>query len=188
MIHDQSLVDQLSTLPNELFDGEVFRTTRAGADPLASSINGGRWAPGAQGAFDVPVLYTSFDRDGALAEVVSYLVELSPMPGPRPLKVSRLGISTAKTLRLARVNLEQLNVDMARYGERDYVRTQIIGAALAFLGIDGLIAPSARWSCDNLMIFTENHSLNHKLEVVSAEEIEWQSWARSHGFLGGGGA
>jgi hypothetical protein len=100
------------------------------------------------------------------------------------LKISRLAVSTAKTLRLARADLEQLGVDMALYGERDYVRTQSIGAALAFLGLAGLIAPSARWSCDNLMIFTENHSLNHKLEVVSAEEVEWQPWARSHGFLG----
>jgi hypothetical protein len=185
MIHEQGLVDQLSILPNERFDGEVFRTTRAGADPLASSVNGGRWAAGARGASEVAVLYTSLDRDGALAEVVSYLVELTPIPGPRPLKVSRLAVSTARTLHLARIDLENLNVDMARYGERDYARTQSIGAALAFLGLDGLIAPSARWSCDNLMIFTENHSLNDKLEVISAEEIEWQSWARSLGFLGG---
>jgi RES domain-containing protein len=155
MIHDQGLVDQLSALSVERFDGEVFRATLASADPTASSINGGRWAPGAQDGSDVPVLYTSFERDGALAEVVSFLAELTPTPGPLPLKVSRLGVSTAKTLRLARGSLERLDVDMARYGERDYSRTQSIGAALAFLGLDGLIAPSARWSCDNLMIFTE---------------------------------
>jgi hypothetical protein len=48
---------------------------------------------------------------------------------------------------------------MARYGERDYALTQSIGAALAFLGLDGLIAliaPSARWQCDNLMIYQTN--------------------------------
>jgi hypothetical protein len=184
MIHEQSLVDHLSGLSGERFDGEVFRVTPAGADPLASSINGGSWAPDAQGAFDVPILYTSLDRNGALAEVASYLVELTPIPGPRPLKVSRLGVSTARTLRLARVNLEQLDVDMARYGERDYTRTQSIGAALAFLGFDGLIAPSARWPCDNLMIFTENHSLNSRLEIIDAEEVEWQIWAKANGLLG----
>jgi hypothetical protein len=58
------------------------------------------------------------------------------MPGPRLLKVSRLGVSTAKTLRLARANLETLGVDMTRYGERDYRRTQNIGAALAFLELE----------------------------------------------------
>jgi hypothetical protein len=97
----------------------------------------------------VPILYTSQARDGALAEVVSYLTLLAPRPLSRPLKVSRLGVSTAKTLWLARVSLQGLGVEMARYGERDYARTQEIGAALAFLGLDGLIAPSARWECDN---------------------------------------
>ena len=52
---------------------------------------------------------------------------------------------------------------MARYGERDYAQTQNIGAAIAFLGLDGLITPSARWSCNNLMIFQTNHQPNERL-------------------------
>ena len=140
MIHDQDLVDQLSGLAAEKFDGEVFRATGISADPLAFSANGGRWAPPAQDGADVPVLYTSMARDGALGEVISYLTLLTPLPLSRPLKVARLAVSTSKTLRLARGTLEGLGVDLARYGERDYARTQNIGAALAFLGLDGLIA------------------------------------------------
>ena len=131
----------------------------------------------------MPVLYTSMERDGALAEVVSYLTLLTPLPS-RPLKVSRLGVSTMKTLRLARVGLEGLGVDMARYGERDYGQTQRIGAALAFLGLDGLIAPSARWRCDNLMIYQTNHLLTERLEVIEEEQVDWQAWARANGFIG----
>ena len=48
MFHDQSLVDQLSALTVERFDGEVFRVTGVSADPLAFSSNGGRWAPPAR--------------------------------------------------------------------------------------------------------------------------------------------
>ena len=92
----------------------------------------------------MPILYTSLVWDGALAEVVSYLALLTPLPTSRPLKVSRLSVSTSKTLRLVRVELQGLGVDLTRYGERDYSRTQSIGAALAFLGIVGLIAPAAR--------------------------------------------
>jgi hypothetical protein len=117
--------------------------------------------------------------------VVSYLVLLTPLPS-RPLKGSRLGVSTAKTLRLVRASLESLGVDMTRYGERDYGVTQNIGAALAFLELDGLIAPSARWPCDNLMIFTSNHGLNERLELIADEEVAWQPWARKNGFLGEG--
>ena len=74
---------------------------------------------------------------------------------------------------------------MARCGERDYAQTQKIGAALAFLGLDGLIAPSARWSCDNLMIFTDNHALSERLEPIADEEIEWREWAQENGFIPG---
>lgn len=48
MIHDQGLVDQLSALATERFEGEVFRATGRSADPLAFSVNGGRWAPPAR--------------------------------------------------------------------------------------------------------------------------------------------
>ena len=182
MIHDQGLVDRLGALPVERYEGEVFRATGLTADPLASSVSGGRWAPTAGDGVDVPVLYTSLERDGALAEVVSYLTLLTPLPS-KPLKVARLGVSTAKTLRLARAGLAALGVDMARYGERDYGLTQSIGAALAFLGLDGLIAPSARWPCENLTIFTTNSRLGERLEVIEDEYVDWQAWARRNEFL-----
>ncbi len=126
------------------------------------------------------MLYSSLERDGAIAEVASLLANLTPIPGPRPIKVTRLAVATARTLHLARANLTTLGVDHTRYGERDYAQTQKIGAAIAFLGLDGLIAPSARWSCDNLMIFTENHALTERLEPFSVELVEWKAFAQAH--------
>ena len=183
MIHDQGLVDRLCMLPTERFEGEVFRATRVDADPTAASMSGGRWAPPPSGDAGVPILYTSLEHDGAMAEVVSFLADFTPIPAPRPVRVTRLAVTTSRTLRLARANLEVLGVDLARYGERDYKRTQEIGAAIEFLGLDGLIAASARWPCDNLMIFTANHDLNERLEALSFADIEWQDWARTHGFI-----
>ena len=130
------------------------------------------------------VLYTSLERDGAIAEVVSFLAALTPIPGPRQINVTRLAVSTSHTLRLVREPmLGTLGVDLDRYGERDYGRTQEIGAALVFLGFDGLIAPSARWPCDNLMIFGDNHALTETLEPIGTDKVEWLEWARSHGIL-----
>lgn len=183
MIHDQDLVDRLSGLATERFEGEVFRATRVGADPTTASISGGRWGPPPQGDPGVYVLYTSLERDGAIAEMASLLADLTPIPGPRPIKVTRLVVSTARTLRLARAGLTPLSVDLARYGERDYGHTQKIGAALAFLGLDGLIAPSARWPCDNLMIFVDNHALSERLERIDEEQVEWRAWAQAHGLI-----
>lgn len=176
MIPDQALLDQLRELPLDEYQGEVFRAVGITADPLAASVSGGRWAPPAEDGTDFSVLYTSVDRDGALAEVAAYLVLLTPRPS-KPLKVARLRVATRKTLRLARADLAGLGVDMARYGERDYRRTQDIGAALVSLEIDGLIAPSARWPCDNLTIFIANHP-GGQIELIDSETVDWRVWAK----------
>lgn len=183
MIHDSELLDRLAALAVEQFDGEVFRATRIDADATTPSIYGERWSPPPDGEHDVSILYTSLERDGALAEVCSSLAALNPIPAPRPIKVSRLSAAASRTLRLARAGLQSLGVDMQRFGERDYGPTQKIGAALAFLEFDGLIAPSARWACDNLMIFTDNLALTERPTVLASEEVEWQGWARQNGLL-----
>jgi hypothetical protein len=186
MIHDQDLVDRLSEQAPDRFEGEVFRATGISIDPVAPSISGGRWSPPPDGDPGLYVLYTSLDREGAIAEMCSFLAELTPIPKPRRIKVTRLAVTTSRTLRLARADLTALGVDMAQYGERDYIRTQKIGAALAFLGFDGLIAPSARWACDNLTILIENHALTERLEPVGEEQVDWYAWARDHGIFPAG--
>ena len=70
-----------------------------------------------------------------------------------------------------------------RYGETDYERTQEIGAAVAFLECDGLLSPSARWSCENLVLFMDNHAQDNRLETLDTEEVDWIEWARSNGLL-----
>ena len=184
--YDYRLIDRLTERPEEAFDGEVFRVTRLNADPLAYSTSGGRWAPPSTSDTVVQILYTSFEQDGAIAEVASYLAEQTPPPS-KSIVVHRIAVTTRKTLRLARADLIALGIDMDRYGERPYrvppTRTQEIGATLNFLGFNGLIAPSARWPCDNLMVFGDNDSLNDRLEVVESAQVDWQAWAAQHGFL-----
>ena len=166
MIHDPELTRKLGEFPLTGFAGRVYRATSIGADPTAASTNGGRWSPTSVEEGGIPILYACFDRQGAIA-----------------IAIHELGVSTSKTINLTRADLTELGVDSKRYDERNYLITQKIGAAINFLEIDGLVAPSARWNCDNLMIFAENHSLNETLETVSSEEIDWQSWAREAGFL-----
>jgi hypothetical protein len=184
MIYDPILAERLASLPTEKFSGEVFRVTGQSADPTAPSLTGGRWArPQSDSDLGTSVLYTSLNRDGAMAEVASFLLDLSPVPGPVELKITRLQVTTSKTLRLGRPDLSQLGIDMTCYGERDYPRTQEIGSTAAWLALDGLITPSARWECDNLTIFSDNHTLGEKLEQVSSELVEWRNWAVAHGLL-----
>lgn len=172
-----TLLDLLSQFPSEKYSGEVFRTTRQSLDPLAPSTSGGRWAP----RNGCPVLYSSLEQEGALAEISYYLGQLSPLPY-KLIMLHRLKTSLQKPLRLLRTDLATLGVDMERYGEKEYRRTQEIGVAAEFLEYDGLIVPSARWPCDNLILFTDNLSAA-SIEVVGSEPIEWQTWARANGLL-----
>ena len=185
MIHDRSLLDRLSQIRPERFQGEAFRATGKSVNPIAPSLNGGRWAlpPGGDvGAF---VLYTSLQKEGALAEVCSFLAQLTPIPKARNLKVARLAVTASHVARLTWQQMSALGIDAERYGERDYGRTQEIGAAFAFLEFDGLIVPSARWNCDNLVLFTGNHALSETLEVRDIEEVEWRQWAQQNSIISG---
>jgi hypothetical protein len=62
---------------------------------------------------------------------------------------------------------------MKRATSINYERTQGIGAAIAFLGCDGLIAPNVRWACESLMLFTDNFAFENELIVVEPVEMNW---------------
>ena len=76
-------------------------------------------------------------------------------------------------------SLVALGVDGPRYGDRNYQRTQEISDAAFFLGFDGIVAPSARWSCANAIIFTERAPLDLS-ELLESEPspIDWPAWQR----------
>jgi hypothetical protein len=180
MKYDPELADQLSSHQTESFEGRVYRATRPLADPTAPSTNGGRWANPEN---NEPVLYTSMEKEGALAEVCSVLAQQTPVPGAVQIKVTTLSVTTSKSLRLTRNQLIALGVDMEQYGTRDYGRTQEIGSTAAWLGFDSLIAPCARWSCDNLVLFANKHNMDERLQVDGHVLVEWREWAQQNGLL-----
>jgi RES domain len=128
------------------------------------------------------VLYTSFERDGALAEIAFHWTSFNPRP-TKPAMVHRLGVQSDRALKLIRSDLEALGVQAAHVEDPNYARTQEIGAVVAFIGCDGLIVPSARWPCENLILFTDNLAMNISLEIKGVEEVDWQAWAKSAGRL-----
>ncbi len=173
MLHDRELLDRLAAFAPIKFDGEVFRATRRGLDPLAPSVIGGRWMlPN-----ETPTLYTS-------CEHVHHWSQLTPLPS-KPVIVHTLGLRLHKTLRLARAELIKLDVNWDNYGTSALGRTQAIGAAVAHLEYDGLIAPSARWTCENIMLFmASNDARDDDLVVRKSMEIDWRQWMNEHA-LGG---
>ena len=179
---DKKVTARLSQLEQITFEGPAFRVTGKSINPVAPSINGGRWAPRPNNEPGFPVLYTSLEKDGALAEVVSYLALQSPLPS-KPLVVHELAVTTSKTIRLVVGELGELGVDPTKYGERNYRQTQMIGAAINYMGLDGLISPSARWDCENLTLFMDHHAFEEKLKPIAAEEVDWQDWMKRKGLM-----
>jgi RES domain-containing protein len=169
-VRDIALIDAIDAKVREVFVSDVWRVTRDGRDPLRGGASDSRWC---NGAFSV--LYTSLERNGAAAEVYSFLAEQPVFPSKLRFNAHRLSVQADKILRFADVSsFAALGVDVARYSSRDYVQTQAIADAAYFLEFDGLIAPSARWNCMNAMLFNERisgHSIS--LECLQTEPVDW---------------
>jgi len=173
LARDLDLLDAIDAFPRLPLVSEVWRVALEGRDPALGRASSSRWC---DGTFDV--LYTAFDRDGAIAEIHA-LLSLQPVfPSKTRWFAHKLRVSAAQTLKLADLpTLARLGIDTTRYADRDYDRTQPIANAAFFLGFDGLIAPSARWRGLNLMLFTERLA-PQQVEVVSSENepVDWRDW------------
>lgn len=158
---DLELLDAVDAFSREPLQAEVWRIVRNGRDPTLGAPSRSRWC---NGTFDV--LYTSRERDGAIAEIHS-LLSLQPVfPSQLRWFAFNMKVATAGTLNLAEMPaLARLGVGVEHYSDRDYSRTQPIADAAFFLGFDALLAPSARWLCSNLVLFTDRLA-PHQIEVA----------------------
>ncbi len=159
-IRDQSLLDLIEAVPTAPFEGPVWRSVRAGWDPLVCGRPGGRWDDGT-----LDVLYTSETREGAVAERRFHLYQGQPFPPSRVrYELFELWISLRSVVRFATVEaLVEVGLSAEGYGrlsyverEREYPRSQEVAEACAFLGADGMRVPSARdVTQSNLIVFCE---------------------------------
>jgi RES domain-containing protein len=170
--HDGDLLDALSEFEPVAFEGEVWRVTRKGFDPLRGSTARGRWSAGP----DIEVVYTSLDRDGSLTEI-GFRLSLEPVwPSRMEHEIHTLGVATARTLKLLDLSaLEKLGVDTARYQGFDYSQTNAVSAAAHFLDFDGLMVPSARSSCQHLVIFKDRAK---DLKLIASAPVDWMQWRK----------
>ncbi|MEA2838753.1 MAG: hypothetical protein QOF41_83 [Methylobacteriaceae bacterium] len=177
---DIALLDSIDAFDREHVEANVWRVTRASRDPVLGSPSRSRWC---NGRFDV--LYTSFEQDGAIAEIHA-LLSLQPVfPSKDHWFVHKLRVIADQSLKLADLpSLARLGVDTARYSERNYSPTQEIADAAYFLGFDGLIVPSPRWACLNLVLFT-GQIPPEQIEIAqsSADPIEWSAWRKKSSLI-----
>jgi RES domain-containing protein len=171
LVHDRAVLDALDNFRPQRLEQIVWRVARKGRDPLRGAIANGRW----NAIGEMEVLYTSFERDGALAEV-GYRLSLEPVwPSRIEHQVHQLTIKADRALRIdALAQLEKLGVDIAKYESFEYGMTQAIAAAAHFLQFDALIVPSARHTATNLVLFLDQ--IQTPPELKSSEEVDWSQW------------
>ncbi len=174
---DDRLLDLVGAIEGQPFDGAMWRVVRQGRDVLDGSRGSGRW-----NTAEMSVLYGAAERDGALAEINFHLSRgQSVFPSRMRHDVFELAVKARQTLVLVDMaQLKALGVEDSRYREMLYDRTQEIGAAAAFLGFDGLIVPSARWPCQNIVLFLDAINLE-EVRTVASEPVDWQAWRRVNG-------
>ena len=173
---DLDLLDTLDKLERVEVQDTLWRVVHFDRDPLLCAPSGGRWD---LGQFDV--LYTSFDANGAVAEMHFHLSRQPVFPSTIQFTLNQIEVTTRNSLKFADLRqLEPLGVDPDKYSKLLYARTQAIGDAAAFLGFDGIIAPSARWDYLNLAIFCDN--LNPAdLVLKDTRSVNWEEWRKRHG-------
>lgn len=179
---DSRLIDALEALAHPTFQGKAWRVVREGRDPCQASASGGRWDDGT-----MDVLYTSTERDGALAEMFFHLGRGQPVfPSKLRFSLHELSVSLAAVPRLAALDdLAALGLDAARFGQlsyngraAEYPRSQEIAEAAHFLGCDGLMVPNARWSCANLVIFCDRMKPGATTPVHDHGIVDWVEWEK----------
>jgi hypothetical protein len=100
------------------------------------------------------VLYTSLERDGALAEIGFRLSLEAVRPSRIRHDIHEIRARTNRTPRFADLGaLATFGVDVARHGSFDDAATRALAAAVRFMEFDGLIVPSARHESQNLVVF-----------------------------------
>jgi len=172
---DLELLDLIDGHQGIPFEGDVWRIVREERDVLQGYPAGARWDPG---TFDV--LYTALEREGALAEIHFHLSQQPVFPSRLRSVLHRLTVRTTRTLKIADLDaLVGLGVSRETYSSLSYDRCQEIGDAAQFLGFDGILAPSARWPCHNLVLFMDRLDPDD-LRLVESEPVDWQEWRESH--------
>ena len=179
-VRDSNLIDALEQADVECYEGAAWRVVREGKDPCLCNRAGGRWD---DRTFDV--LYTSTQREGAVAEIYFHLSRGLPvMPSKVRYRQFELRLSLPRLLKLPTLdNLVNLGLDTSTFGklsyddrQGEYPRTQDIAETAHFLDYSGMLVPNARWKCSNIIIFCEQAPMGSWEVVKDKGLVDWSSW------------
>ena len=175
----KALLDAIEAIPTTRLTDTVWRVVTDGFDPLRPGRAGGRWD---DGTFDV--LYTSNERDGALAETWFHLSRGQPIiPSKIRKRLHRIKVELDRVLDLSTAGaLATLGVNMANYGRlsyaqraQEYPAPQQIAEIAFFYEYEAIIVPNARWPTSSVVVLTE-HVRPGQMEGLDSEPVDLAAW------------
>ena len=174
---DNNLIDAIEAIDPVEYSGSVWRVVRKGRDPTQCSRSGGRWD---DGTFDV--LYTSETREGGIEEMRYHLLRGQPViPSQVKYRLYEIELALDGSLNLLDIDaLGNIGLDISRFGQlsyqeraMEYPRSQDIGEVAQFLDFDGLVVPSARYDCRNVVAFCELLNPESMASVKDHGKVAW---------------
>ena len=163
---DPTILATLAALDAGPWSGQVWRYTFADSPPDKRNVRGASWNPPG-----VEALYTSLDEATALAEA-DHLIAVQPLRPRATRTLHRLEIALMSVVDLAESSLlELLGVDEEALASDDHAACQAVGAAAAFLHLDGIIVPSARSPGHNIVILFAGTDSVPDIRVIDSAPI-----------------
>jgi RES domain-containing protein len=147
----EEVANVLGSLKSSSWSGTVYRMMLGENPPDRENTQGARWNPP-----DLAAIYTSLKPETAIAEV-EYNLARQPRPVRPDLRKTlyELSVALGAVVDLSSVlpDLERLGIGRDQLFSDDMKISQEIGRAIAWLGFDGLLVPSARADGMNLVIY-----------------------------------
>jgi RES domain-containing protein len=168
VVHDPRLLDALEQFEAKAWEGSVFRHVLGPYAPNLANVRGARWNPP-----EVSALYVSLEEETARAEGDRVLA-IQSVPPRVTRSIYELAISLESVLDLTGSGqLEAVGLTAEDLQGDSFEPCQRVGAAVSWVGHDGLLVPSARRDQGkNLVIYTANQAPESEIETRQHWTIE----------------
>jgi RES domain-containing protein len=161
VIYSADLLNAIAPLPATKWKGIVYRHMFGANSPEKENRDGARWNPP-----EVAAIYSSLEQETAIAEG-DYQINVQPYKPKAERKIHRVRVQLVSVLNLTNWDtLGDLGVDKTSYDSPEPARCKEVGGAIALLGHDGFLAPSARSNGINLVVFPDNKTSEYEFDPI----------------------
>jgi RES domain-containing protein len=168
VLHDPQLLDALEQFRSSPWRGTVYRHVLGPYAPDLANVRGARWNPP-----EVSALYVSLEEETAKAEGARVL-EVQSVPPRVKRSIYELDVELERVLDLTTgTALAGVGLTDDDLQSDSFLACQRVGGAVAWLGHDGLLVPSARAAGGiNLVIYTSNQASESEISSRRHWEIQ----------------